>query len=64
MSLEIRICATDDTPHYLGILSFSRDGDKMLIQVVDHNNYEKARFEIHAVQFNNMVDMLLSDVKS
>ena len=60
--MEIRFPACGETPSYLGEIGFSRVGDKIVIQVIHpEKNYEKARYEIEAVRFNQMADMLLSE---
>ncbi len=59
--MEIRIPSCGETPHYLPELCFNREGDKVIIQVADGRNYEKARYEISAVKFNTLVDLLLTE---
>ncbi len=60
--MEIRFPACGDTPHYLNEIGFSRIGDKIIVQVIHgEHNYEKARYEIDMVRFNQMTDMLLSE---
>ena len=60
--MEIRFPACGDTPYYLGEIGFSREGGKIIIQVIHpEKNYAKAHYEIDAVRFNQMADMLLSE---
>lgn len=59
--MEIRFPATD-APYYLDEIGFSRVGNKIVVQIIHgEKNYEKARYEIDAVRFNQMTDMLLSE---
>lgn len=59
--MEIRLKASGDTPHYLAELCFNRKGDKIVIQIADERNREKARYEINAARFNTLVDLLLAE---
>lgn len=61
MSIEIRFPAAE-APGYLDTIVFARKGDQIVIQIVHgERNIEKARYEIDAVRFNQMVDILLSE---
>lgn len=58
--METRIPKSDG-PHYMAELVFSRDGDNIVIEVVDAKNYQKAAYAISAVRLNLLVDLLLSE---
>lgn len=56
--MEIRMKAAGDTPHYLGWLVMQAEGDKIVFQIADQRDTEKARYEIDAAQLRAGVDML------
>lgn len=51
MKMEIRFPADNETPHYLQGIVFSKSGESVVIQIVDHRNTEKARYVIDQHQF-------------
>ena len=62
--MEIHFPAAD-APYYLDEIVFSRRGDKIVVQIIhSEKNTEKARYEIDAVRFNQMTDILLCEANS
>lgn len=51
MSMEIRFPATEETPHYLGQIVFSRLLDEVQIEIVDRHNNWKANYIVDRSDF-------------
>lgn len=55
--MEIRFPSTD-APHYLPTIVFSRGGDLINIEIVDHKNTQKALYSIDREKFMEAMVML------
>lgn len=55
--MEIRFPATD-APNYLPTIVFSRGGDFINIEIVDHKNQQKALYSIDRERFIEAMAML------